>query len=237
MEIYRNDKYGIAISKPFKFELMRKRVGILGSGDVGRVLANGFLKYGYEVMIGTRDKYRLDDWLKDAGEKACVGSFEDAAHYGDLVVLTVKGTAAEFVLDLAGAANLHEKTVIDTCNPISDEEPVNGVLHFFTKPNFSLMEHLQEKYSRIHFVKAFSCVGNSLMVNPEFNGSKPTMFICGNNEEAKEQVKGIVQLFGWEWEDMGKVEAARAIEPLSMLWCILGFINNEWNHAFKLLKK
>jgi hypothetical protein len=137
---------------------------------------------------------------------------------------------------LAGAANLHEKTVIDTCNPISDEAPENGVLQFFTKPNFSLMEHLQQKYSRIHFVKAFSCVGNSLMVNPEFKEGKPTMFICGNNEEAKNQVKDILEVFGWETEDMGKAEAARAIEPLCILWCIPGFLRNEWLHAFKLLK-
>ena len=216
---------------------MRKQVGILGSGSVGRALANGFLKYGYEVKVGTRDKTRLAHWLSEAGELASVGTFEEAAHFGNLVVLAVKGNAVEFVLDVAGAANLHEKTVIDTCNPISDEEPVNGVLNFFTKPNFSLMEHLQEKYSRINFVKAFSCVGNALMVNPQFEDGQPTMFICGNSDEAKKQVKAVLDLFGWETEDMGKVEAARAIEPLCMLWCIPGFRNNEWSHAFKLLKK
>ncbi|WP_299578528.1 NAD(P)-binding domain-containing protein [uncultured Sunxiuqinia sp.] len=216
---------------------MRKQVGILGSGSVGRTLADGFLKYGYEVKVGTRDRLRLAHWLKQAGEKASVGSFSDAAHFGDLVVLAVKGSAVEFVLDLAGAATLHGKTVIDTCNPISDDQPVHGVLHFFTKMNFSLMEHLQEKYSRIHFVKAFSCVGNEFMVNPEFEGGKPTMFICGNNEDSKNQVKEVLDLFGWEIADMGKAEAARAIEPLCMLWCIPGFQHNEWRHAFKLLKK
>ncbi len=216
---------------------MRKRVGILGSGIVGRVLADGFLKYGFEVMIGTRNTKNLSDWMESAGENATVGSFEDAAHFGDLVVLAVKGSAAEFVLDLAGAANLHGKTVIDTCNPINDEGPDNGVLRFFTKKNFSLMEQLQEKYSRIHFVKAFSCVGNALMVNPEFDEGKPTMFICGNDDKAKEDVKSVLELFGWDWEDMGAVEAARAIEPLCMLWCIPGILKNEWHHAFKLLKR
>lgn len=216
---------------------MRKRVGILGSGSVGLALANGFLKYGYEVTVGTRNREKLVDWLKAAGEKATVGTFQDAAHFGDLIVLAVKGSAVEFVMDLAGAANLHEKTVIDTCNPISDELPVNGVLQFFTKPNSSLMENLQAKYTRIHFVKAFSCVGNSLMVNPTFPEGRPTMFICGNNEMAKGQVTEVLNLFGWETEDMGNVESARAIEPLSMLWCIPGFLKNEWSHAFKLLKK
>ena len=216
---------------------MIKRIGILGSGEVGQSLANGFLKYGYEVMIGSRDKDKLAGWLQTAGENAFTGSFEDAANFGHLAVLAVKGTAAEFVLDLAGAANLHGKTVIDTCNPISDELPENGVLHFFTKPGFSLMEQLQLKYSRINFVKAFSCVGNSLMVNPKFEDGKPTMFICGNDEGAKQQVRAILDLFGWETEDMGKAAAARAIEPLCILWCIPGFLRNEWRHAFKLLKK
>jgi hypothetical protein len=74
------------------------------------------------------------------------------------------------------------------------------------------------------------------MVNPEFGGIKPTMFICGNNTEAKQQVTKILDLFGWETEDMGSAAAARAIEPLCMLWCIPGFTKNQWNHAFKLLK-
>ncbi len=216
---------------------MRKRVGIIGSGDVGRALADGFLKYGFEVKIGTRNPDRLIDWLKKSGEKATVCSFEEATHFGDLVVLAVKGIAAEFALDMAGAATLHEKTVIDTCNPISEEPLVNGVLNFFTKPNSSLMEHLQTKYSRIHFVKAFNRIGSALMVDPQFEEGRPTMFICGNNNKAKGDVQEVLDLFGWDVSDLGKVEAARAIEPLCMLWCIPGFLNNEWNHAFKLLKK
>ena len=216
---------------------MKKRVGILGSGVVGQALANGFLKYGYEVMIGTRDASKLIEWKNDAGENAWVGSFEDAAHFGHIVALAVKGDAAEFVLDLAGAANLHEKTVIDTCNPISEEPPENGVIKYFTNINYSLMEQLQKKYHRIHFVKAFSCVGNALMVDPSYPDGKPTMFICGNNEEAKKQVEQILEMFGWEWEDLGGVEAARAIEPLAMLWCIPGFLRNEWTNAFKFLKQ
>ncbi|MGD9929713.1 MAG: NADPH-dependent F420 reductase [Mangrovibacterium sp.] len=216
---------------------MRKRIGVLGSGIVARVLANGFLQYGYEVMMGTRDPKNLEDWLEQAGEKGSVGSFEHAAHFGDQVVLAVKGSAAEFVLDLAGAANLHEKTVIDTCNPISEEAPENGVLRYFTKPNQSLMEHLQTKYSRIHFVKAFNSVGNDLMVNPDFKEGKPTMFICGNNAQAKADVEKILEMFGWECEDMGGVQSARALESLAILWCIPGFIRHEWRHAFKLLKK
>jgi hypothetical protein len=73
------------------------------------------------------------------------------------------------------------------------------------------------------------------MVNPQFKGGTPTMFICGNDDVAKKAVAGILAQFGWETADMGKSEAARAIEPLCMLWCIPGFLRNEWSHAFKLL--
>jgi len=215
---------------------MRNRVGVLGSGIVGRVLANGFLKHGYEVCVGTRQPESMKDWLSESGDMASLGSFEDAARFGDVVVLAVKGSAAEFVLDLAGAANLHEKTVIDTCNPISSDPPENGVLRYFTHQNSSLMEQLQAKYSRIHFVKAFNCVGNSLMVNPNLKGGTPTMFICGNNEKAKGEVRAILAQFGWDVEDMGGVQAARPIEMLAVLWCIPGFLRHEWAHAFKLLR-
>jgi len=109
------------------------------------------------------------------------------------------------------------------------------VLKFFTNLDESLMERLQNAFPEAHFVKAFSSVGNACMVNPQFQGGKPTMFICGNSEAAKATVRGVLDQFGWETADMGKAEAARAIEPLCMLWCIPGFLRNDWVHAFKLL--
>ena len=135
----------------------------------------------------------------------------------------------------AGAANLVGKTVIDATNPIADASPSNGVLKFFTNLDESLMERLQREFAGAHLVKAFNSVGNTCMVNPQFKGGKPTMFICGNDDAAKKVVTGVLDQFGWEIADMGKAEAARAIEPLCMLWCIRGFLRNEWVHAFKLL--
>jgi predicted dinucleotide-binding enzyme len=139
------------------------------------------------------------------------------------------------VLHLAGAGSLAEKTVIDVTNPIADVPPVNGVLKYYTSLDESQMERLQRAFVRVHFVKAFNSVGNAFMVTPQFKGGKPTMFICGNDEPAKQVVRGILDQFGWETADMGKVEAARAIEPLCILWCIPGFLRNDWAHAFKLL--
>jgi 8-hydroxy-5-deazaflavin:NADPH oxidoreductase len=213
-----------------------KKAGILGSGAVAKVLASGFIKYGYEVTVGTRDISKLSDW-QSKNPKGKTGSFEDAAKFGDIIVLAVKGTVAKQALDLAGKGNLYGKTIIDATNPIAEAPPVNGVLQFFTDANSSLMERLQNDFKEAHFVKCFNSVGSAFMVDPDFNGVKPGMFICGNNENAKSEVKIILDQFGWETEDMGKAEAARAIEPLCILWCIPGFLQNKWTHAFKLLKK
>lgn len=213
------------------------KVAVLGSGIVGETLANGFINYGHHVMRASRSPEKLKDWATKAGPNAATGSFEQAAKYGHLIVLAVKGTGAESAVQLCGAEALNGKTVLDACNPISDEPPVNGVLNFFTGPNDSLMERLQRKAPKANFVKAFSCVGSAHMINPDFGGQKPTMFICGNNAQAKAKTQEVLTQFGWETEDMGSIEAARAIEPLCMLWCIPGLRSNRWTHAFKLLKK
>lgn len=212
-----------------------KKVGVLGSGTVGQVLADGFLKHGYEVMRGSRDASKLASWKSGAGAKASVGTFAETASFGDVVVLAVKGTAAEEAVKLAGSG-LDGKTVLDTTNPLAAAPPTNGVISYFTGPNDSLMERLQKAAPSAHFVKAFSSVGNARMVNPDFKGTRPTMFICGNDAGAKDQARAILEQFGWDTEDMGGVEGARAIEPLCMLWCIPGLLRNQWTHAFKLLK-
>ncbi len=211
------------------------KVGILGSGDVAKALAGGFMKHGHDVMLGTRTPAKLADWSKQ-NSKGQVGSFADAAKFAELVVLAVKGTVAKDALRAAGRANVAKKPVIDATNPIADSPPTNGVLRFFTNLDESLMEQLQREFPDARFVKAFNSVGNARMVNPEFKDGKPTMFMCGNDEAAKKIVSGILDQFGWETADMGKAEAARAIEPLCMLWCIPGFLRQEWSHAFKLLR-
>lgn len=214
---------------------MATSIGIIGSGIVGQTLANGFLKHGHAVMIGTNTPAKRADLQTKTAAR--IGSFEETAKFGDIVVLATKGSAAAAALQAAGLANIAGKTVIDTTNPIADAAPVNGVLRFFTSLEDSLMERLQKLAPQARFVKAFNSVGNALMVNPDFNGVKPTMFICGNDRAAKDDVSAILERFGFEVEDMGAVEAARAIEPLCILWCIPGFLSNHWSHAFKLLKR
>lgn len=211
------------------------KIGVLGSGDVAHVLASGFLKHGHKVSIGSRTPDKLAEWAaRNPG--GSTGTFASAAAFGEIVVLAVKGSAAKDVLQLAGANNLAGKIVIDAVNPIAEAPPANGVLRFFTTHHESLMEQLQRDYPAANFVKAFNSVGAAFMVDPQFPGGKPTMFIAGNCEAAKRQVSAILDQFGWESADMGGVESARAIEPLCMLWCLPGFLRNEWTHAFKLLK-
>ena len=216
---------------------MDKRIGIIGSGDVGQSLASGFLKYGFEVMIGSRDVTKLEGWKLTAGESGFAGTFEETAKFGEIIVLATKGKASIEALNLAGVANLASKTIIDTTNPISDLPPQNGVLNFYSDLNDSQMEKLQRAFPESNFVKAFNSIGSRLMINPDFGNEKPSMFICGNSDEAKAEVAVITELFGFIAEDMGSAEAARAIEPLCMLWCIRGFRENSWYHAFKLLKR
>lgn len=213
------------------------KIGIIGSGIVGQVLAKAFHSEGHQVMLGTRNtskeeviKFKSDN--SDIG----VGTFEEVTSFGELVVLATGGSVTQEAIKLAGEKNFSGKVVIDATNPIGANPPVNGVLSFFTDFNESLMEKIQKQLPDAKLVKAFNSVGNAFMYKPKFPDGTPTMFICGNDEEAKKTVTGILTSFGWETEDMGKVEAARAIEPLCILWCIPGFIRNQWTHAFKLLK-
>lgn len=212
------------------------KIGVLGSGEVAKTLGAGFLKKGHEVVMGSREPAKLKDWQL-SHPSARLGTFEDAARFGETLVLAVKGSAAAKALRAAGATHIAGKTVIDVTNPIRDDRPpVHGVLQFFTSANESLLERLQNEFVDAKLVKAFNSVGNALMVDPKLKGGTPTMFLCGNDEGAKKIVSQILDHFGWEPMDMGRAEAARAIEPLCMLWCIPGFLRNDWSHAFKLLR-
>ena len=210
------------------------KIGIIGSGVVAQTLAAGLLAHGHEVTLGTRDVSKLADFAAGTPGARVTGSAEAAA-FGDVVVLAVKGSAALQAARDAGAG-LDGKPVLDATNPIADAPPVDGVLPYFTGKNESLMEWLQEAHPRARFVKAFNSVGAGRMVDPDFGGTRPTMFIAGNDAAAKDVATTLLAQLGWDTADMGPAVAARAIEPLAMLWCIPGFREGSWMHAFKLLR-
>lgn len=210
-----------------------RRVAVLGSGQVGQVLARGFAGEGHQVRIGSGSPDKLAAFAQETGIGA--GGFGQVAAEAEIVVLAVKGVAAEEIVR-AHAAQLAGKIVLDGTNPIADAPPEDGIVPFFTGPNDSLMERLQTAAPQARFVKAFSCVGNHLMIHPNLPGGPPTMFICGNDAGAKALTTALLGTLGWDVEDVGGVKAARVIEPLCQLWCAPGFLRNDWVHAFKMLR-
>jgi hypothetical protein len=207
-------------------------VGILGSGDVGTALARGFLKHGHAVAIGTRDPAKLAGFAKEQpGVK--VGSFEETAKFGDVVVLASLGTAAEEVLALAGARNLDGKVLIDTTNPLDWDD--NGPRLAFGFDD-SLGERVQRAVPNARVVKAFNIVGNADMVDPSFDGGPPSMFVAGNDDGAKRTVTEILKDFGWDVVDLGGIESSRYLEPMCLAWVMYAVRNGSRHHAFKLLR-
>lgn len=215
------------------------KVGIIGSGVVGQALGKGFASEGYEVMLGTRDPNspKIHDWLTKTGNGVKAETFEETAKFGELIVLCPLFRAVEGIIKMAGVENFKGKIVIDTTNPIADEPPVNGVLKYTTKNDESAGVLIQKLLPDSHVVKAFNSIGNAFMYKPNFEDGQPTMFICGNSDDAKKKVTGILETFGWDVLDSGGIEASNALEGLCIIWCARGFKEGKWDHAFKLLKK
>ncbi|HEX6096614.1 MAG TPA: NAD(P)-binding domain-containing protein [Thermoanaerobaculia bacterium] len=208
------------------------RVGILGSGDVGRVLAAGFAGLGHDVKIGSRDPQKLADWAEAAGPHVSTGTFAETARFGDILVLATLGVATEEAIRLAGVDAFEGKVVIDATNPLdfSTGAPRLSIGH-----TDSLGEVIQRLLPRTRVVKAFNTVGNALMINPQLPGGPPDMFICGNDEDAKKIVTQICKHFGWGVVDIGGIEGSRHLEPMCMVWVLHGLRSGSWSHAFKLL--
>jgi len=216
------------------------KIGIVGSGDVGRALGAGLAAVGHQVKLGTRDpsQDKIKAWLARAGAKASVGTFADAAAFGELIVFSVGWAQAESAIGLAGPGNFAGKVVLDTTNPLRFEAegkpPVLAIGH-----TDSAGEQVQRWLPKARVVKAFNIVGNVHMVNPAFPEGKPDMFICGNDADAKRVVGGLIEQLGWPPAiDLGTMDKARYLEPMAMVW-ITHLFNNGFsaNHAFKLLRK
>jgi predicted dinucleotide-binding enzyme len=213
------------------------RVGILGTGDVGKALGRGFVTLGHDVKMGSREatNEKALAWARELGAKASVGTFADAASFGDIVVLATLGVANESALKLAGPEKLRSKVVIDTTNPLDFSAGVPPKLA--VTGNDSGGERVQRLLPDAHVVKAFNTVGNAFMFRPSFPGGPPDMFFCGNNDDAKKKVAAILKDFGWGVVDVGGIESSRYLEAMCMVWVLSAIYTNNWNHAFKLLKK
>jgi predicted dinucleotide-binding enzyme len=215
------------------------KIGIIGSGDVGRKLADGFIELGHHVKIGSRDpnQSKITDWInKHDKEKASSGTFAETANFGELVALATLWDGTADAIQLSNSKNLANKIVIDVTNPLDFSKgmpPTLAVGH-----TDSGGETVQRLLPDSKVVKAFNIVGNPHMVHPDFPDGRPTMFICGNDEASKKIVTDdILSKFGWETIDIGSIEGSRVLEPLALLWILHYFKTGKGNHAFKLLLK
>lgn len=214
-----------------------RKVGILGTGDVGQALAAGFLSLGCEVKMGSRDAKNAKAlaWAQKMGSRASVGTFADAAKHGELLVLAVTGSVVDEVIQLAGLSHFDGKTVLDPTNPLQFSP--NQPPALFVGQTDSLGERIQRALPAAHVVKVYNCVGHAHMVHPSFPGGTPDMFLCGNDAGSKDEAQEICRAFGWNPIDMGGIEASRLLEPLCLLWVTYALRTGGWNHAFKLLLK
>ena len=211
------------------------KVGILGTGDVGRALGKGFAAVGYDVQMGGRDASnpKAAAWAAEIGSKASVGTFADAAGFGELVVLATLGVANERVLAMAGPKAFRGKVVIDATNPLDFTADLPRLA---VSGEDSAGERVQRALPDAYVVKAFNTVGNALMFRPELPGGPPDMFICGESQAAKNQVTDVLTRFGWGTVDVGGIEASRYLEAMCMVWVLSAMRVGTWNQAFKLLR-
>jgi predicted dinucleotide-binding enzyme len=213
------------------------KIGILGTGDVGRTLGKGFVASGHEVKLGSRDakNEKAQAWAKENGAKASAGTFADAAKHGEIIVLATLWTGTKQALDMAGPDSFAGKLVIDATNPIdfSGGGPKLAVGH-----TDSGGETVQRWLPKAHVVKCFNIVTARSMVDPQFPGGPPDMWIAGNDEGAKKKVGEILRDFGWNDPiDTGGIEGARLLEPMCILWVNYAIRSRQSGHAFKLLRK
>ncbi len=216
------------------------KIGILGTGDVGRTLATGLATRGHEVMIGSRNPAvaRVQEWLEQTSNGVRGGTFTEAAALSEILVLAVGWPHVKDVIELAGPVNFSGKILLDTNNPLRFEtEGAPPVLD--AECDNSAGEQIQSWLPEARVVKAFNIVGHVHMVDPEFPEGKPDMFICGNDAEAKAVTTALIESLGWPPAiDLGDIRMARYLESLAMVWIVHLFRNGfNANHAFKLLRK
>jgi len=220
----------------------KPKIGVLGSGDVGKTLARGFFAAGYKVMISAREgekNEKLKKFVSEEGKGIEIGVFADAVKFGNVVILAThfEGGATENAIKVAGGGVAFEgKVVIDTTNPLKADATgiwqTQGI-------DTSAGEQVQALMPKAHVVKAFNSMGFPVMINPSYKDGHAHHYICGENADAKKTVITMLNDVGWRdhVQDLGGIKISRVIEPLSIVWCNIGLVTGKWNHAFALLTK
>ncbi len=211
-------------------------VGVLGTGDVGRVLAGGIAALGHRVTLGSRDAAKAREVAARAGNGVAAGTFAEAVKGAELVVLATSWAGTENALRLAGGPSAFAgKIVLDATNPLDFSKGAPPRLTHAGDDSGG--EQVQRWLPGARVVKAFNTVGNAHMVNPSFPGGPPDMLVAGDDEGAKRTVSDLARALGWSVVDLGGIASARWLEGLAMAWIVHGFRTSTWNHAWKLLRK
>lgn len=214
------------------------KIGVLGTGDVGKVLASGFIAEGHQVLLGSRDAKnpKAVEWAEKNGPNASYGTFADAAKHGDVIIIATLWAGTLNALDLAGKDNLAGKVLIDTTNPLDFSKGMPPTLAVGTTD--SAGEQIQRHAPSSRVVKCFNIIGNPHMVKPSFPDGQPDMFICGDDEDAKKTVTDLCKELGWRGTvDIGGIVGARYLEPMAMVWISYYFKTGSGLHALSLLRK
>ncbi|HEX5273757.1 MAG TPA: NAD(P)-binding domain-containing protein [Candidatus Rubrimentiphilum sp.] len=212
------------------------KIGILGSGDVGKALARGFASRNHEVMMSSREPEKLAEFVVDQNGRVRSGTFKEAATFGELIVIATLFSGTKHAIDLAGPANFAGKPVIDCTNPLKFEEGKLPALSIGF--DNSAGEEVQRWLPDAKVVKAFNSIGNQFMVDPKLPGGPPTMFIAGNDDSAKKTVTGLIESLGWQGavSDLGGIDESRYLEPMCIVWVHYGIRTGSWDHALKMLR-
>lgn len=225
------------------------KIGILGTGIVGKTLASKLFELKHEIMIGTRnvsdtlaktDKDMMGgpsfkDWHA-SNSQIKIGTFTETSKFGEIIILATHGLATIKAIDDAGTEYFNNKIVIDTTNPLDFSQGMPP--KFAAVLGNSLGEQIQKHIPRSKVVKAFNTVNAFVMINPKREEGNPDFFIAGNDDGAKNFVTEIAKELGWKRIiDIGDISSAYWLEAMTMFWVHYGFKNNNWSHAFKLLLK
>jgi hypothetical protein len=212
------------------------KYGVLGTGMVGLTLGNRLVELGHEAMIGTRDPSQSGDKLKAKHEALRVGTFAEAAAFGEILFNAISGKVSIDALKLAGESNLNGKVLVDLSNPLDFSKGMPPSL--FVSNTDSLGEQIQRTFPQLKVVKALNTVTAQLMVNPgQVAGGDHHLFVCGNDAGAKETVKGILKEFGWtNILDLGDITNARATEAVLPLWVRLFGLLGTSSFNFKIVQ-
>jgi predicted dinucleotide-binding enzyme len=211
------------------------KYGVFGTGMVGDALASGLVKLGNEVMMGARtaEHEKAIAWKQRAGAKGHIGTFQEAAHYGEVLLNCTQGAFSLDVLRSLDRKDLAGKVLIDVANPLD-----NGMPPGLTICNTdSLGESIQREFPDAQVVKTLNTCNCQVMIDHARVKGEHDMFICGNDEGAKDKVKALLRDFGWRSIiDLGDITNARATEQLLPLWLRLYGMCGTPDFNFKLVR-